>query len=565
MAETVSKEEYDRLLENLRGVELENRKLARKMSANEKLIETFKVNINIQANVSKMMQAEKAKQDKYSKLFLSNCPDVIFILDQNMKYILGTNSVAELMSIKDTAILTGREFSAIAERHLPEGVRDGLLSTINDVVAPGQPFECRSQRAHFSAGDRRYEIVVASFANDENEFDGIFVLMHDSTELTAAKEAAEKANYAKSDFLATMSHEIRTPMNAIIGLQNSIIQEPLSQRQKNYMDNMKKSSYSLLSIINDILDFSKIEAGKITVEPSDFDLGELCRSIAGAMEVSARQKGLSFNSFMSPQLPRYIYGDENKIRQIITNILNNAVKYTNAGGIEFSAAPDGDCLAFTVKDTGIGIKEEDIGKLFSPFEQLDLRKNKDVVGTGLGLAISGRLCAAMNGSIKVESVYGEGSGFTVRLPCTLGERVAKEEDGPAFSAPAAKVLVVDDIDINLIVAEAILSEYGIQPDLANSGAKALELVQEKRYDLIFMDQMMPGMDGVETTKRLRSLNAYYAGAPVVALTANVMSGSAEIFEKAGFSDFVLKPIESPKMAQCLRRWLPKEILCLQKN
>ncbi|MDR2006280.1 MAG: response regulator, partial [Acidaminococcales bacterium] len=465
-----------------------------------------------------------------------------------------------LLGIKDTLILTGREFPLIAERYLHDDFRASLLAAINDAVCTGQPFECRSQRLNLSANGRNYEIVVASLANDEKEFDGILVLLHDSTEITAAKEIAEKASRVKSEFLATMSHEIRTPMNAIIGLHDSIAQEPLSERQKNYLNTMRTSSRALLTIINDILDFSKIDAGNITVDPVNFDLKEFIRDLSAATEESARQKGLSFSFFLSPDLPQYIYGDEKKIRQIVANILTNAVKYTNMGKIEMTVALSRECLCFKVKDTGIGIKSENIKKLFSPFEQLDLRKEKNIAGTGLGLAISDRLCAAMGGGISVESVYGEGSVFTVRLPYTPGTEKEEETEAFNFSAPAAKVLVVDDIDVNLMVAEAVLSEYGIAPDLAESGPKALELLRKNRYDLIFMDQMMPGMDGIETTRRLRALDAYYAEAPVVALTANVMDGSFEVFKKAGFSDFVSKPIEQDKMSQCLRRWLPKELI-----
>ncbi|GHV71149.1 hypothetical protein AGMMS49928_21720 [Spirochaetia bacterium] len=374
------------------------------------------------------------------------------------------------------------------------------------------------------------------------------------------KEKADEASKAKANFLATMSHEIRTPMNAIIGFQEAILREPLSDKQKKYMENLRMSSFALLDIVNNILDFSKIDAGSMVVTNSVFNLHQLLENLAAVTEVAAKEKALEVKTNFASSLPEYIVGDESKTRQILNNILSNAIKYTLAGSITFSAKALDTELSFEIADTGIGIREEDMSRIFLPFEQLDLRKNKGIIGTGLGLAITQKLCAALGGSIELESVYGKGSVFTVTLPLIISEltKAKKAEPDEAFRAPNAKVLVVDDVDINLMVAEAMLEVYEIKPDLALSGKAALEKAASTEYDLIFMDQMMPGMDGIETTARLRQINDHYARLPIVALTANVMNTSGEYFKGLGFSAFLSKPIEAEKLTKCLQDCLPAE-------
>jgi signal transduction histidine kinase/CheY-like chemotaxis protein len=378
------------------------------------------------------------------------------------------------------------------------------------------------------------------------------------------KEKAEAAARAKTDFLATMSHEIRTPMNAIIGLQDAVLREPLSETQRKYMHNLRMSSFALLDIVNNILDFSKIDAGGLVITESDFDLPALLDYLAVITEMAAGKNGLSFRTRFTADLPRFIRGDETKFRQILNNLLTNSIKYTPRGSVELAAElrrDEGrDLLCFEVRDTGIGIKDEDLRRIFSPFEQLDLRKNKGILGTGLGLAITRELCTAMKGSVEVESVYGQGSCFRVLLPCVESEGPEKAETGElqVFRAPEARVLVVDDVDINIMVAEAMLDKYKIVPDTALSGREALEKAAAKQYDLVFMDQMMPQMDGIETTGLLRKLSAHYAQAPIIALTANVLNTTDVYFRNLGFTTFLSKPIETEKLFKCLARYLPRE-------
>ena len=261
---------------------------------------------------------------------------------------------------------------------------------------------------------------------------------------------------------------------------------------------------------------------------------------------------------LSDDVPKIIFADDNRLRQVLNNIISNAIKYTQEGRVSLHVFVDGDTLNFNVADTGIGIRQEDIAKLFSPFEQLDLRKNKNVIGTGLGLAITRHICDSMGGRISVSSEYGRGSTFSIRIPLVVGvmeDSTLNDSGTSVLSFPDSRVLVVDDLDINLLVAEALLSEFDIEPDLALSGSLALDMIAKNRYDIIFMDQMMPGMDGIEATKNIRAHDDYYAAIPIVALTANALTGVKDTLLAAGFSDYLSKPIDEDLLGKCLGRWL----------
>jgi signal transduction histidine kinase/CheY-like chemotaxis protein/HPt (histidine-containing phosphotransfer) domain-containing protein/ABC-type amino acid transport substrate-binding protein len=397
-------------------------------------------------------------------------------------------------------------------------------------------------------------------------------------ELEVQTELAKAASQAKSQFLASMSHEIRTPMNAIIGMSDLMRTDNLDEVQQGYFKDIKKMSKSLLQIINDILDFSKIEAGRLEITPVHFNVTSLYDNICSMSKFTALAKELEFKSFFDPLIPSVIYGDEIRIRQIITNIVNNAVKYTPQGSVSlsFSRAVGGqkDFLVITVEDTGIGIKEEDMPKLFDTFQQLDREKNRGIVGTGLGLSITKNLIALMEGEIKVESVYGKGSVFTVSLPLVEGDAEKIERKGIAERVNAAvevAVLVVDDNPINLTVAQGFLATHNIYPDTAQSGREAIKMVREKRYDLIFMDHMMPEMDGIEAAQAIRALDSsaspsidpsWFREMPIVALSANAVSGARESFLQGGMNDFVSKPIDAEQLNMALQKWLPKDKIAI---
>jgi len=386
--------------------------------------------------------------------------------------------------------------------------------------------------------------------------EGILLLLTDITDYKHQKERAEAASEAKSDFLAAMSHEIRTPMNVIIGLSQTLEREEMDPNHHMLIRDIRKSSSSLLSIINDILDFSKIEAGKMELVEVDYSLKASLDNIISVFKLLAGEKDLYLAFKPNSSLPDAISGDESRLRQILTNILSNAVKYTFSGGITCTASADESNLFFAIRDTGIGIRKEDADKLFMPFEQLDIRRNRKVTGTGLGLAITYNLVKLMGGNIFVDSEYGMGSSFHFSLPYKPAVNGIEYADEPQmnFSAPRARILVVDDIDINLTVAAVMLGIYEIVPDTACSGPEAIKLAAVNKYDIIFMDHMMPDMDGTEATAIIREsgLNQH---TPIIALTANVIDGARDLFLKNSMNDVLPKPLEFNGLTQTLRRWL----------
>ncbi len=399
----------------------------------------------------------------------------------------------------------------------------------------------------------------------------------ESKELKEAKEEAERANQAKSAFLANMSHEIRTPINAVLGMNEMIRREADDEQIRKYSWNIKSASETLLSLINDILDFSKIESGKMEIVETAYQLSSLLNDVVNMIRYKAEQKGLEFYIKVDESIPDSLIGDEVRIRQVIVNILNNAVKYTPEGSVTFDVrgetTEDGNLLLRIASiDTGLGIKEEDKGKLFAKFQRLDVEKNRNVEGTGLGLSITLRLVEMMHGKIDVESTYGEGSTFTITLPQKIndpmpigdfekrveafikGEQAYRE----TFIAPEAEVLVVDDNSMNLFVFQSLLKSTKIQITTAKSGMECLDKIAAKRFDIVFLDHMMPEMDGIETLERAKAMpESQCHGVPFIALTANAIAGAREMFLEAGFTDYLSKPINSKMLERMIQDYLPE--------
>lgn len=420
----------------------------------------------------------------------------------------------------------------------------------------------------------------------------------ENNSLREARKVAERSNAAKSEFLAHMSHEIRTPMNAVLGMNEMVLNESIRARDDLPEDreelhsifseivscsgNIESAGNSLLAIINDILDLSKIEAGKLEIREGQYRLSSVINDVGNMVCFRARAKDLDFLVDVDENLPDLLYGDEVRIRQVVTNVLNNAVKYTQEGSVTLSVKADGTegyekgqtiRLVFFIRDTGIGIKEEDMGRLFQSFERMDMKENSAIEGTGLGLAITRRLVGMMNGTIEVKSRYREGSEFILHIPQkvmsseTVGDCLRKTEDnsekaydgGDSFFAPAARVLIVDDTRMNLIVAAGLLKDTGMIIDTAGGGDEALELAAKSDYDLILLDQRMPVMDGIETLHILREREDREGKhTPVICLTADAIDGARDRYLKEGFTDYLTKPIEAKNLKKMVLKYLPED-------
>ena len=414
-----------------------------------------------------------------------------------------------------------------------------------------------------------------------NDTLGTIYVLQDNTdlykhaeELEEMTERANSANKAKSMFLSSMSHEIRTPINAVLGMDEMILRESNEAEIVRYAEDIRTAGRTLLSLINDILDFSKIEEGKMEIIPAQYELSSLINDLVNMIQNRAKKKDLRLNVNVDKRIPHMLYGDEIRIKQCALNILTNAVKYTEKGHIDFSVDyepyEDEILLKFRIKDTGIGMKSEDMKKLFSPFSRIEEKRNRSIEGTGLGMSITTQLLALMNSELKVESVYGEGSSFSFSImqkvvrtepigdyTVRYNSKKKTKEYNEMFRAPDARILVVDDTPVNLSVIKGLLKKTLVQVDTAESGAMGLEKAAEKRYDMIFIDHMMPEMDGIEMLHLLRETESN-TDAICVALTANAVSGAREMYIEEGFTDYLSKPVDGDKLELMLMEYLPND-------
>jgi signal transduction histidine kinase/DNA-binding NarL/FixJ family response regulator len=385
--------------------------------------------------------------------------------------------------------------------------------------------------------------------------------------------AANEANEAKTRFLSRMSHEIRTPMNAILGMSDLALRAHGQPRELEYLTAIKHAGTKLLAIVNDILDFSKVESGKFEIRNEPYEAASLFSDVLTIIRVRLMEKNVRFMYDISPDIPSVITGDQTRVREVLLNLLSNAVKYTEKGFITFTVRYRHEnggsrlVLIFKVTDSGVGIRREDLGRLFGDFSRVGEAGN--IEGTGLGLYITRQICRAMGGEVEAQSEYGMGSSFTATIRqasaagCPpmgdLGTKAAiNEEDTVKFSAPDFRVLVVDDNEANLKVATGYLSLYQMNSDACQSGKEALALIQERDYDLVLLDHMMPDMDGLEALAAIRALGGRFEKLPVAAFTANAMSGMKEIYRQQGFDDFLSKPIDLPKLNELVEQWVPME-------
>ena len=608
------------------------------------------------------------------------------LIDENMHY-MGSNEVAENWE------------PALLELHVDREIKEGhseFIKNVRTIIESGKQDEF-----FLPYEDRTIKHSVKFFYNRKGTARiGYYVEMVDDTEkqnhlkmvekymeqLRVEKERADDANAAKSQFLSTMSHEIRTPMNAIVGMTDILLREELPQNTREYLNNIKNSGDALLTIINDILDFSKIESGKLEIIEEDYEPMSMFHDLSMIFLNRIGSKPVELLYDIDPKMPTKLHGDGQRLRQIVINLMNNAIKFTDSGFVKLKvrveeSSEESVYLKFEVQDTGQGIKEEDIGKLFASFQQVDTKKNRSKEGTGLGLAICKQLVELMDGEIGVRSVYGEGSTFYFRLPqkvvnakpaarvkdagrksrialrivnpvvkeqiaamagayqisCTewgkdAGEQadflitdsiqsISEEErkrlhdshgtlcvlqnpmlenvsgkdvtvinkplyslnfcqlinheelvyqsaveESKNFTAPQASILVVDDNEMNRKVAKGLMAPYQMQIDMAEDGKQAVEMVQRKHYDIVFMDHMMPVMDGLEATAAIRALDGeYYQKLPIIALSANATSEAQEMFVSGKMDGFIAKPIRTKELAKCILSWLPEDMIVLSET
>lgn len=523
----------------------------------------------------------------YDSTLLAYLISAIMLLILMVRYdILDTLSIAKENVIDEFA--DGLIVFSIDYRPIYINPQATLVYNVGDENSLG---ECISDLQQFAenennkfVNDRVYRIHEKDILRNGVVI-GYMYIVRDVTEnynytinLEKQTTIAEQANKAKSVFLANMSHEIRTPINSVIGMNEMIIRESREDNIVNYALNVKSSANALLSIINDILDTSKIESGKMGIIPVEYELDSVVHDAVNMAYIKARDKGLKLEVQVDDCLPNRLWGDDVRIRQIIVNLLTNAVKYTEKGSV--TLAVTGKCenenvnIKFEIKDTGIGIKPEDMPKLFASFERIEEKRNRYIEGTGLGMRIVVDLLRLMGSKLDVESEYGKGSIFSFclsqkiidsspvgdyrkRFVIASGEQTYK----PLFEAPDAKILVVDDNDVNRYVFRSLLVQTKLKVEEAASGEECLKQVAENHYDIIFLDHMMPDMDGMETLRAMKAMPENKCkDTPVIALTANAVTGARESYINEGFDDYLSKPIVPEKLEQMIMSLLPKEYI-----
>jgi signal transduction histidine kinase/AmiR/NasT family two-component response regulator len=523
-------------------------------------------------NFARSKTSASVKAENTFTTLMATTPNLIAMVDERNCITYISRPLAEFAHIKNPALPVGRPILDLFGE-MP------IKMMIAEILENKGSYENAKEIIH-DGKSRHFKIVSDKLAGGSG---GTFIDISDITSVVQSKLEAEAASRSKSAFLATMSHEIRTPLNAIIGLSEIQLQKKLPPETHEDLEKIYSSGSGLLGIINDILDVSKIEAGSFELIPVEYDTPSLINDTVQLNIVRIGSKGINFKLEPDETLPSRFWGDELRVKQILNNLLSNAFKYTQEGTvslrIRWEPVESDAMLCFTVEDSGRGIKKEDLGKLFSEYSQLDTKANRKIEGTGLGLSITKKLTEMMDGTIAVESEYGRGSVFTVRLRQKIAERkpigrtVAENLKTFQFRndkrsrgknlirsyMPYGRVLVVDDVATNLDVARGLLLPYGLTVDCASGGREAVEKIRDEkmRYDLVFMDHMMPEMDGLEAVRVIRNeIDTEYARTvPIVALTANAIVGNEEMFLSRGFNAFISKPIDIMRLDTLLNQWV----------
>ncbi|MDR2087899.1 MAG: response regulator [Clostridiales Family XIII bacterium] len=565
----------------------ENRKLSRQAAGLRERMKKLEVFDSILETVETVHLAERHKMEKYMRLLLENSRNIVLFLDRNGRLVYCTHIFLKLFGIPSADAVKGRTLQEVYGRFVDEKHAAAVTEAFREVSEKLTPFENDiDARVHNASGEeecRPYTIMITPFPGENGGFGGAVLLYHDTTDVQA-RILAEDANAAKDQFIANVSHEIRTPLNTILGLSELELRKELPEDTSANLDRIYGAGKTLLGLINDILDVSKIRSGKFELSESEYSVLDMLRESIDLNVVRITDKPIVFEVDVDGNIPHRLYGDGMRVKQILNNLLSNAFKFTEKGvvGLRVSFEPDGEDvrLAFAVRDTGRGIKRADMGELFKSYNQFEAAPNQKLEGSGLGLSICKCLAEMMGGSVGVESEYGKGSVFTAEIKQRVADgtpigadaardlrafrfakRFCRDTCAVSVFVPEGRVLVVDDVSANLDVAKGLLSCYGLTADCASGGAEALAMIRraDVPYDLIFMDHMMPHMDGLETVRAIRSeRGGAHAKTPIVMLTANVVAGRREMFLRSGADDFLEKPIGVAKLDDMLRRWMPQE-------
>ena len=519
----------------------------------------------------------------YDVSMIGNMIGTIFMFIAIIRYdLLGTREIAKeymIDRISEAIIAVDEDgivqyFNEPAKALYPELAKEGngIPPAITSAVADG---------GNLTIHDRIFIPEENTLFYKGKQYGKLYALVDETAhfrymaQLEEQKKIADSANVAKSRFLANMSHEIRTPINAVLGMDEMILRESSESPIRSYAADIMSAGKTLLALINDILDFSKVEEGKMEIVPVQYELSSVMNDLTNMIRERALKKGLKFHVEVDEHIPRLLYGDEIRIKQCALNVLTNAVKYTDSGSVTMKVTGEKKddshiLLGFSITDTGIGMHREDIDKLFSPYERIEEKRNRTIEGTGLGMAITRQLLDLMGSRLDVESEYGKGStiSFAVEQEVVAWEEIGDFTDRfndiktgaqtykELFHAPGARILVVDDTEMNLTVVQSLLKKTEIRIDTALSGRDALTLAEVNPYDVIFIDHMMSDMDGIETLKHLRELDKNQK-TPAVALTANAVSGARQKYLSAGFDDYLSKPVDGTKLEEMLLRYLPE--------